>query len=297
MRVITAKYSGFCPGVMQAEKKIFREHGRHADEHIYILGYLIHNQTYIDYLSRYSVITVSDTAQVPEGSVVVVRTHGLQRQTEEELRKKFRVLDLTCPKVKKIQLLIRDYALKGFFVLITGKKDHPEVQGLVSYAEGSDVIEKHADINRFAAGFDASPPQKIFVVSQTTGDPALFTETVRIVGEKAASAGIRLESFNSICSITDMREREALKLQKEVDVTFVIGDRISSNATKLYKILAAGGQSAVFFVNSREEALAAAASERSRSGGLRWKTAQIVSSSSTPAFLEQEIAGCLEEIR
>jgi 4-hydroxy-3-methylbut-2-enyl diphosphate reductase len=303
MRVITAKYSGFCPGVMQAEKKIFKERGCLTDEHIYILGYLIHNQTYIDYLARNSVATVSDTAGVPEGSVLVVRTHGLQRQIEDDMREKFRVLDLTCPKVKKIQLLIRDYARKGYFVLITGKKDHPEVQGLVSYAEGSDVIEKDADIQRFTESLENSSIQKIFVVSQTTGDPRLFEETVRMAGQKAASRGIRLESFNSICSITAMREREALKLQKEVDVTFVIGDRISSNATKLYKILAEdrqardAGSQAVFFVNSKEEALAAIESARLSRGGPRWETALIVSSSSTPAFLEQEIARCLEEIR
>jgi 4-hydroxy-3-methylbut-2-enyl diphosphate reductase len=292
VKVITAKYSGFCPGVMQAEKKIFRARRENAEEPIYILGYLIHNQTYIDYLSRNSIITLSDTGGLPAGSVVVVRTHGLERQIEEGLRTAYRVLDLTCPKVKKIQLLIREYAEKGCFVLITGKKDHPEVQGLVSYAGASDVIEKDADILRFTKGLAARAIRKIFVVSQTTGDPRLFANTVRGVGKEASSLGILLESLNSICSITAMREKEARALQKKVDVTFVIGDRISSNATKLYKILAAGRENEVFFVNSREEAQAVTAGR----GDAAWKTAQVVSSSSTPAFLEREIAAYLEGI-
>ena len=291
MKVITARYSGFCPGVMQAEKKIFKARQENPAEPIFILGYLIHNHTYIDYLTRNSVTTVSSAADVPEGSRVVVRTHGLQRQVEEDLRTKYRVLDLTCPKVKKIQLLIKDYAEKGYFVIITGKKDHPEVQGLVSYAESSGVIETEEDIRRFTESLELSAPRKIFVVSQTTGDPRLFAQTVRRVGEEAASRGVELASFNSICSITAMREGAALKLQKKVDVTFVIGDRISSNATKLYKVLAARSP-AVFFVNSREDAEAVTARERDPS----WKTAQIVSSSSTPAFLEKEISDYLEGI-
>ena len=291
MKVITARYSGFCPGVMQAEKKIFTVRKESPEEPIFILGYLIHNQTYIDYLSRNSVTTVSSPDEAPEGSRVIIRTHGLQRQVEESLRTKHRVLDLTCPKVKKIQLLIKDYAEKGYFVIITGKKDHPEVQGLVSYAENSDVIEAEKDIQRFIENFETSALKKIFVVSQTTGDPGLFSQTVQRVGEEAARAGVELASFDSICSITAMRERAALKLRKNVDVTFVIGDRISSNATKLYKVLAAR-RSTVFFVNSREDAEAVTARERSPS----WKTAQIVSSSSTPAFLEQEIVEYLESL-
>jgi len=291
MKVITAKYSGFCPGVMQAEKKIFKARRGNAEEPIYILGYLIHNQTYIDYLSRNSVTTVSGTDDLPEGSVVVVRTHGLQRQIEEELRTRCKVLDLTCPTVKKIQLLIQSYAKKGFFVLITGKKDHPEVQGLVSYADSSDVIETEADILRFTGNLAAARVIKIFVVSQTTGAPGLFEETVRVVSEAAASHGIRFESLNSICSITAKREGEALGVQKNVDVTFVIGDKISSNATKLYKVLAAG-EGEVFFINSTDEARSVIAGR----GEVSWKTAQVVSSSSTPAFLEQEIVAYLENL-
>lgn len=294
MKVIRAKYSGFCPGVMQAEKKIFRARKENGDAHIYILGYLIHNQTYINYLAENCVVTVSGMEDVPGGSVVAIRTHGLQRQIEEDLRGHYRVLDLTCPKVKKIQLLIHDYAGKGYFVLITGKKDHPEVQGLVSYAKHSDVIETAGDIRRFTGGLPSSGIGKIFIVSQTTGDIRLFEQTVQQVGEQAAACGIHIENFNSICSITTMREREARKLQKEVEVTFVIGDRISSNATKLYKTLAAKGGGSVFFVNSREETESAIKSFRGENRS--WKTAQVVSSSSTPAFLEREIISYLEAL-
>jgi 4-hydroxy-3-methylbut-2-enyl diphosphate reductase len=287
MKVIRTKYSGFCPGVTQAEKKIFRARSRHVEGSIYILGYLIHNQTYIDYLARQSVATVSGADAVPKGSVVVLRTHGIRREVEEGLRLRYEVLDLTCPKVKKIQLKIRDYARKGFFVLITGKKNHPEVQGLLSYAENSEVIETARDAERFFAALPDSAIRKLFIVSQTTGEPELFHETARLAGEKVAELGMTLEVFDSICSITALREREALKLQKEVDLTFVIGDKISSNATKLYRALASAA-APVYFVNSRQDIEALGLDFSA------WKTAQVVSSSSTPAFLEKEITDYLE---
>ena len=289
MRVVTTRYSGFCPGVVQAERKIFRARKSHGADSIYVLGYLIHNQTYIDHLAEQSVRTVKESSEVPAGGVLVLRTHGIQRQTEERLRGDYEVLDLTCPKVKKIQLIIEDFADRGYFVLITGKGNHPEVQGLVSYARESAVVEKKEDLPSFLEKMKCGKMGKIFIVSQTTGEPELFHEAVRRVGELAASLDIPMEAHDSICSITSLREREAVKIQRDVDVTFVIGDRMSSNATKLYKILAAGSAN-TFFVNGRKELESLGLDYTS------WKTAQVVSSSSTPDFLEKEIVSFLESM-
>ncbi len=289
MRVRTTRYSGFCPGVVQAERKIFQARDAHGDEPIYVLGYLIHNQTYIDHLAGLSVVTIKDPSEAPPGSVLVLRTHGIDRGTEEKLRGRYETLDLTCPKVKKIQLLIKDYSDRGYFVLITGKRNHPEVRGLVSYAEKSGVIETAEDVDSFIRNLEHAGTRKIFIVSQTTGEPDLFRETGERVGEAASRLGIAVEVHDSICSITSLREREAVKLQKEADVTFVIGDRMSSNATKLYKILAARSPN-TYFVSGRNDL------EGLNLDFSAWKTAQVVSSSSTPAFVEREIVSFLENL-
>ena len=102
MRVIVAKYSGFCPGVVQAEDAILSTK-ENTKEKIYIYGYLIHNHTYIDYLSSLGIATVEDLESVEPGSLLVVRTHGIDRKLEEKLRAQYALLDLTCPKVKRAQ--------------------------------------------------------------------------------------------------------------------------------------------------------------------------------------------------
>ena len=289
MRVLTARYSGFCPGVVQAERKIFRAREKLTGEQISVLGYLIHNQTYIDHLAEKSIRTIQTPGEAPPGSVLVLRTHGLDRKVEEELQGRYEMLDLTCPKVKKVQLIIRDYSRRGFFVLITGKRNHPEVQGLLSYAEKAEVLETRGDVERFASALMGFPIGKILILSQTTGEAELFEFAGLRVKEAAEGLGIPVEIHDSICSITSLREREAAKLQKEVDVTFVIGDRMSSNATKLFNILAAGAKD-TYFVSSREELEGLGLDFSS------WKTAQVVSSSSTPSFVEREVVSFLEAL-
>jgi 4-hydroxy-3-methylbut-2-enyl diphosphate reductase len=87
MQVIVAKYSGFCPGVMQAESAILSQKDK-TNEKIYVYGYLIHNHTYIDYLASHGISTVEDLESREHGRLLVVRTHGLDRNLEKSLRKK-----------------------------------------------------------------------------------------------------------------------------------------------------------------------------------------------------------------
>jgi 4-hydroxy-3-methylbut-2-enyl diphosphate reductase len=289
MKVFTAKYSGFCPGVVSAERRIFEARKRHQDSPIYVLGYLIHNQTYIDYLAENSVVTVKKAEDAPEKGILVVRTHGINKDLEENLQGRNKLLDLTCPKVKKVQLVIRSHSEKGFFILITGKRDHPEVQGLLSYAEKYEVVENITDLESFINDLGTIEQKKILVISQTTGDEDFFQETRKRVAEAGKDRGISVTGYDSVCSITARREREALKLQDEVDVTFVIGDKMSSNASKLFKILK-DRRPETYFVNGKTEL---------KTLGLDfsiWKKAQVVSSSSTPTFLEKEIIEYLESL-
>jgi len=289
MKVFRSKFSGFCPGVFQAEKKIFEALDAHVGSTIYVLGYLIHNQTYIDFLAKRSVVTVENPEDVPEGELLVVRTHGLQKDIEERLGRSHRVLDLTCPKVKKVQLEIEKHAKLGYHIIITGKRNHPEVQGLLSYAASASVIEKESDIRAFLSDLHGKRIQKILVISQTTGERELFEKTCRELEDVLGTKGVEVKVHDSICSITSLREKDALLIQKSVDITFVIGDRMSSNASKLFKILAERDER-THFVDSVEEL-------RKLSLPLeRWTTAQVVSSSSTPDFVEREIVEYLESI-
>ncbi len=291
MQVIVAKYSGFCPGVMQAEDTILSIKDKTKDK-IYVYGYLIHNQTYIDYLSSLGIATIEELEAVEPGSRLVIRTHGIDRTLEEKLKERYHLLDLTCHKVKKIQKIIHSFAQKGYFIVITGKREHPEVKGLVSYAERCTVIEKEAHVSQLIQQLEKEGKESklsILIISQTTGDRSLFESTIQAFQKASSVHGWTVEVHDSICSITALREREALKNLEKVDVTFVVGDRISSNATKLYNTLRSHS-SQVYFISTLEDLK-----------GLnldfsQWNTVQVVSSSSTPAFVEKSIVSYLEAL-
>ncbi len=295
MKVHIPKYSGFCPGVKFAEKSLQTLRGKDRNRDISVLGQLIHNSDYIERLRSEGIRTAKDIADIENGTVAVIRTHGVAREVEEKLRGRLEVVDLTCNKVKVLQRYISDHAAQNYFIIITGKRDHPETVGLVSYAKDALVIENETDLDRFVADYKSllSPVIRkgycrVLVLSQTTGNRALFEKVGGVVSETCRNE-CEVKVYDSTCSITSLREEEALDLQKNCDVTFVVGDRISSNANKLFEILQASGAETHFVENLADL----------RSRGLelsRYRDALVVSSSSTPDFVEREIVDYLLSI-
>ena len=301
MKVIVPKYSGFCPGVKHAEKRIFEENeSKDEQNELFVYGDLIHNRLYIEHLRQNGIKTAQDIGGVPESAAVAIRTHGLDRGLETGIRNKFEVVDLTCAKVKKLQLYIKRHADEGFFVVITGKRSHPEVQGLVSYAADYFVVETEQDIAAFLQNMDGAQQrlldggyQKLLLVSQTTASPRLFERTVHEVRAHFENSSLEtaysVACFDSVCAITSRREKEALTVQNSVDVSFVVGDRMSSNANRLFQTLKSQSEQTHFIQDLKElDSLDLPLA--------RYKTAQVVSSSSTPAFVERAIIEFLESV-
>ncbi len=293
MTVFVPELSGFCPGVKHAERNIFKEKGEKGSTPIYVYGYMINNRNYIRYLESHEIFTVEEPDALPEGSVVVIRTHGINRHQEKKLREKHEVIDLTCRNVKKVQLKILEQASSGAFVVITGKESHPEVLGLISYAGEAEVLEGEEDLKRLLGWCRRNRSElgdrfsKIFITSQTTGNRELFLETVSEV-QRACGTRLPVEAFDSICPITANKEKEALEIQKKVDITIVIGDPLSSNANKLYSILRSRDRS-TYFVQDLDHLIEMDLPLHT------FSTAQVVSSASTPEFVEGEIISYLQK--
>jgi len=284
--------SGFCPGVRNAEKKLLQENSRPRCGHIYAYGNIINNSNYITYLKGLDIHTVGSVDQVPPGSSLAIRTHGINKQEESALEKNYNLIDLTCVNVKRVQLSILDYAARGFFTVIIGKKNHPEIKGLVSYAENYVVIETPEELEDFALRYHGllqhQKVNRVFIVSQTTGRKDIFEMAVEKI-KQTCSPRTEIVTYNSICPITDRKEKEALRMQAEVDITFVVGDRLSSNANKLYTILAEKSTE-VYFIADLAELISLNLPLKNHSCAL------LVSSASTPLFVENEIRAYLEDI-
>ena len=146
MRVERAATAGFCFGVARAMDITLAKlaEGRR----VLTLGPLIHNPQVVSQLEGRGVSAIGDLREAPEGSVVVIRSHGVPKRVycqAEELG--VELVDATCPFVKKIHRIVGEENTSALPVLIAGDRDHPEVQGILGHCAGKAyVFNTRADL-------------------------------------------------------------------------------------------------------------------------------------------------------
>ena len=199
----------------------------HADGKSCTLGPIIHNPQMVERLRLKGVGTVADLTAMEEGTIII-RSHGVGPRVYEEAKAKgLKVVDATCPHVKKAQLSAKELSKEGRQVVIIGEKNHPEVKSIFEWSGNrATIIETEEDAKKFA------PCPKLGIVSQTTVSGENFVKTVaHLLGK---SKDIRI--LRTICTATDQRQKAALELASKVDVMLVIGGRISANTTRLAQL-------------------------------------------------------------
>src|SRR5512143_2874397 len=172
MKVVLARTAGFCIGVKRALELVLKAINEHQTK-IYTYGPLIHNPQVLELLRERGITIIKPGEEVPKG-LVVIRAHGIPPQERRLLEQSGgRIIDATCPRVAKVQAIIRRWAAKGCATLIVGDADHPEVEGLMGYTEGrGHVVGSAAEV---AALPELGDP---IVVAQTTQSEALFEARV-----------------------------------------------------------------------------------------------------------------------
>ena len=229
MKVTLAKTAGFCPGVKRAVDMAYKAAG---SGRVYTYGPIIHNEAVVEDLARQG-IQVADTIEaIPNGGdvTVVLRSHGVSRATYEAIAAKgVKVIDATCPFVKKIHHIVEEKGNEGREIIIIGDAKHPEVQAICGWCkEAPTVIENRQQ----AENFMPKRSEKLCIVSQTTFNYKKFQELVEILSKK----GYDILCLNTICNATEERQSEAKHIAGSVDAMIVIGGRNSSNTQKLYEI-------------------------------------------------------------
>ena len=151
MKVELAKMAGFCFGVNRAVDTVYQEAVEHSP--VYTYGPIIHNEEVIADLKRKGVQVIHSLEEAKEQAegTVIIRSHGVTKAEQETLvADGLRVIDATCPFVKKIHRLVQEYSDKGYLVIIIGSVDHPEVQGIVgwSHADRTVVINCESDVEK-----------------------------------------------------------------------------------------------------------------------------------------------------
>jgi (E)-4-hydroxy-3-methyl-but-2-enyl pyrophosphate reductase len=198
-----------------------------GDGELFTYGPLIHNQQVLDLLRSKGVDVKEDIEEHEEGRIII-RAHGISPAERERIRNShFRIIDATCPRVGKVQAIIKKYHNRGYTPVIFGDATHPEVIGLMGYGGGdSIVIGSPRDAERL-------PQDKpLVVVSQTTQDVDGYRDTVNAIKNRYPEAVI----FDTICHETYKRQREVRALVSQVDSMVVVGGGNSGNTRRLYEI-------------------------------------------------------------
>lgn len=237
MEVTVAKSAGFCFGVKRAVDTVYREI-ESGEKPVYTFGPIIHNEQVVEDLENrgVQVIHSEDELEGLSGGTVVIRSHGVSRDVCEKIEARgMKIVDATCPFVKKIHRIVDEEGRKGRHVVIIGSADHPEVQGIMGWASGPVTVVHTAEE---AESFVPENGKPISIVAQTTFNYNKFKDLVEILCKKRYDNNVLniLNILNTICNATEERQREAKNIAGEVDTMLVVGGRHSSNTQKLFEI-------------------------------------------------------------
>jgi 4-hydroxy-3-methylbut-2-enyl diphosphate reductase len=210
---------------------------------LYTYGPLIHNNQVIDLLKSKNVQEVNDIKGLKNGTVLI-RAHGIPPEDRNILKSSgLKIIDATCPRVAKVQAIIRRHAKKGYTTVIAGDRDHAEVIGLVGYAEGKAIVINSVDeLSQIPAS------TKICLVAQTTQNEKLYEEIAAKVKERFPDAVI----FNTICEATSERQQEVKEIAAHVDCMVVVGGYHSGNTKRLAQVSEEAGTPARHIETEKE---------------------------------------------
>jgi len=227
MKIKLSKYSGFCWGVKRAINTV-KKIARHSKK-VQTFGPLVHNAHELDRLRSMGIVEINELSEIDEKFPVVIRAHGISPSVEKELRERCsRIIDATCPLVKKIHGIVNMLAKNGYFIIIKGDIAHPEVKGILGHAIGKAIVVKdYKEAEKINVKAD-----KIALVAQSTEIPEEFERIADSLKKKYP----KIRIFDTICTPTKLAKSSAIKLAKESDLMIVIGGKNSSNTRKLTKV-------------------------------------------------------------
>ena len=279
MKITIGKTSGFCNGVQNTVKKAENALG---NEKVYCLGEIVHNERVIHELEANGMITINKIEDAPNNSKVIIRAHGELKETYDRAKEKnLEILDLTCGKIKAIRVKISK-KLEDHYIIIIGKKNHPESRGVLSFSgDNSNIIEDKEDINEIIDKVNNSLLNKIYIVSQTTFNSDKFDELISIIKNKTTKEVI---VDKTICDATSKRQNETRELSKIVDTLIIVGGKKSSN-TKELEIIAKENCDNVILIQEKNDL---------NNNQIVGEHIGIMAGASTPTILVEEI---IEELK
>ena len=278
-----AKSAGFCFGVDRAVKLVYGELEK-GNKSVATLGPIIHNADVVNDLTDKGVRIADSVDDLKEGEKAVIRSHGVGKKIYEGLDQKGNsYIDATCPFVARIHKIVREKTEEGYFILIAGDKDHPEVQGIVGHCDENYYVFKDEDqLKSFFSKNYKNLEKKLAIVAQTTYNILIWGECLKVIPKDDENILV----FDTICNATSQRQSDAAFLSKEVDVMIVVGGKNSSNTIKLYNVCSENCPS--YHIENADELYSLNLKNAEKIG--------ITAGASTPAYIIKEVQNTMAEI-
>ncbi len=225
MQILVGKHSGFCFGVRRAVEMAEQASG---DGTVYTYGNIIHNEDVVENLKSKGVFPIESLDELQSGDTLIIRAHGAPPSAYAFCKERgVRILDATCPFVMRIHRIVAKAAAAGERVYIAGKRDHPEVVGILGSAgENAAVLSNKEE----AAAVPLTDTATL--VSQTTQKQETFETIVSVLQTRVKS----LHIHNTICDTTRLRQDEAKALSQRCTKMLVLGSASSANTKALYDL-------------------------------------------------------------
>ena len=245
MKTEIADKAGFCFGVARAVK--IAQRAAEGKDKTVTYGMLIHNPDVTEELKNLGVGTVESVDEIKSGVNVIIRAHGISADEEAEINNRgAKIIDATCPFVKKIHTIAAAAAANGAEVIIVGDPNHPEVKGIDGRCLGrGHIINSIEEAEQIKSDILSD---NVVIVAQTTLRKDFFKKIEKILKKHFTNAKI----FDTICSATDERQKAAAELASRADCMIVIGAAESSNTKKLYELCSEHCENTVAVENDKE---------------------------------------------
>ena len=281
--LLVAESAGFCFGVrrsVEMAEKVLEESGSCLS-----YGELIHNADVVSELCGRGMRVVTSPEEVSPGDRVMIRAHGVSRAVIEALESAgAEVVDATCPRVKHIHRIVSRASEEGKYVLIIGKRDHPEVVAISGWCSECSVLESQADAEAWMQSHPEWLDRPVCVVVQTTQTQNFFKICVNSLKKRCTN----LQIFDTICFATFTRQNEAAELASRCDAMVVIGGRHSANSLHLAQICQAACPDVQFVERAEELDLTRL------SGSI---TVGLTAGASTPSWIIKEVRKAMDELK
>ena len=265
-------------GVRRAMEMVLAEVNKRKGN-LFTFGPLIHNNQVLDLLASKGVKSVEDLSGLQTGTIVI-RAHGITPEKRGVIRDSgLKTIDATCPRVARVQAIIRYHTRKGYSAVILGDKEHPEVVGLTGY--GIDKVHVIKDAEEVSRLPHLDRP---FVVAQTTQNEENYREVIGALQERFPDILV----FDTICDATHHRQKEVRSFAGHVDAVVVVGGYHSGNTQRLARVAREAGLPA-FHVETEKDL------DKKVLSGM--EVIGVTAGASTPNWMIKKVVGEIEGIR